>query len=129
MPNTAIPAADSGLPETVKYEATFPKFVSAPAALWHKSEGVANRGDYPGHLMNLLVDSQEKLMRRIIDAPCSTDEDLSAKLKFAAFIVESEWQGENVEKDIIESIAADYDRLCRDPSLPPRIKDRLEKVG
>jgi len=124
MPNTAISTAARRLPETIKYKVRYPNSIAALADLWHASEGVVNRGNYPDHLMNLIIESQEKLMRKIVDARCSTDEDLAAKLKFAAFIVESDWQGEKVEKDIIESIAADYTRLCSDPSLPPRIMDR-----
>lgn len=104
MPNNTIPAAASGLPKNTADLVT----------LWHESEAVLKRGPYPDHLMNVMVDSQDALMRKIIDTPCSTETDLAAKLKFAAFIVESDWRGEKVEADIIGRLAADYQRLCRE---------------
>jgi hypothetical protein len=45
--------------------------------------------------------------------PCATDADLAAKLKFAAFIVESDAGGDTAEADMIESIGRDYKRMCK----------------
>jgi hypothetical protein len=111
MPNNNVPAAGSGLPKNTKS-------VAALVALWHESEAVLKRGSYPDHIMNLMADSQDALMRKIIDTPCLTEQDLAAKLRFAAFILESDWRGEKVEADIIGRIAADYERLCRESQKP-----------
>jgi hypothetical protein len=111
MPNAPILEADTDLRETLTYRADFPASVADLAALWHESEDVLNRGDYPDHMMNMLTGSQEKLMQRVIHTACSTDEDLAAKLMFAAFIVKSDWGGSRVEEEIIDRIAADYERM------------------
>lgn len=107
MPNNTVAADAIGLPKTNES-------VAVLTALWHQSEAVLVRGPYPDHLMSAMVDSQQTLMRKIIDTACATEQDLAAKLQFAAFIVESDWRGEKVEKEIIGRIAADYDRLCRE---------------
>lgn len=72
MPNQQIRAAAAHLPETIKYKVRYPNSIAALADLWHKSEGVVSRGNYPDHLMNLIIESKEKLMRKIVGAPCST---------------------------------------------------------
>jgi hypothetical protein len=111
MPNNTVLAATTGLPKKTQSAA-------ALVALWHQSEAVLKRGSYPDHIMNLMVGSQDILMRKIIGTPCLTEQDLAAKLRFAAFVVESSWRGEKVEADIIGKIASDYERLCRESQKP-----------
>lgn len=129
MQNQPVPAVDTGLPITINYEADLPTSVVALSALWHESEAILKRGGYPDHLRGLIVQSQETLMRRVVDLPCSTEEDLAAKLKFAAFIVQNDWAGAEVERDIIEGIAADYGRLCAESKLPLQAEDPVQQAA
>jgi hypothetical protein len=99
--------------ETVEYTAYFPESVSARIALWHETESVLNRGNIPDHLMSLIVEAQDKLLHKIIDAPCATDTDLAAKFRLAALMLEDEAGYYMAEPDMIESTWRDYQGMCK----------------
>jgi hypothetical protein len=100
--------------ETIEYTAYFQKSVSARITLWRKTESALNRSDMPDHLLNFIVEAQDKFLHKIIDAQCATDADPAAKFRLAAFMLEDPAARHLAEAEMIESTWRDYRGMCKE---------------